>query len=164
MMRRLAFLVSVLVVLLGVAALAARPTATAQDLPDPDLSKYQRAEAQKAGMLTDAAAELLAAGLIPSYPPQPAVIALQHLRIAPGGRIVTPAEDPTLVLLYLERGTLTVRNTVPAVVTRGAALATPGAQAQEAIPAETEFTMRAGDSSVSPPGSGGSCGTTGPRR
>ena len=48
-----------------------------------------------------------------------------------------------------------MRNTVDATVTRGAALATPGAQAQEAIPAETEFTMGAGDSSLSPAGTGG---------
>ena len=48
-----------------------------------------------------------------------------------------------------------MRNTVPAVVTRGAALATPGALTQEAIPAETEFTMSAGDSTLSPAGSGG---------
>jgi hypothetical protein len=60
-----------------------------------------------------------------------------------------------VVLLYVERGTLTVRNTVATTVTRGTALATPGAQAQEAIPAGTEFTMMAGDSSLSPAGSGG---------
>jgi hypothetical protein len=46
-------------------------------------------------------------------------------------------------VLYVGRGTLTVRNTVATTVTRGMALATPGAQAQEAIPAETEFTMTA---------------------
>src|SRR4051794_5675927 len=70
-------------------------------------------------------------------------------------RIVVPADDPKVVLFYVESGTLTVRSTVPAVVTRGADLATPGAQAQEAIPAETEFTMRAGDATLSPAGSGG---------
>ncbi|MDQ3640047.1 MAG: hypothetical protein M3450_00935, partial [Actinomycetota bacterium] len=59
------------------------------------------------------------------------------------------------VLLYVERGTLTVRNSVAASVTRGAALATPGAEAQEAIPAETEFTMTAGDAFLSPAGTGG---------
>jgi hypothetical protein len=58
-------------------------------------------------------------------------------------------------LIYVERGTLTVRHTVPTELTRGAALATPGTQAQEAIPAETEFTMSAGDANLSPAGSGG---------
>jgi hypothetical protein len=102
-----------------------------------------------------ATAELLAAGAIPAAPPQPAALALQRVRLAPGSRIVTPAGDPRVTLVYVERGTLTVRNTVDATVTRGAALATPGAQAQEAIPAETEFTMGAGDSSLSPAGTGG---------
>jgi hypothetical protein len=102
-----------------------------------------------------ATAELLGFGVIPALPSQPAALALQRVQIAPGGSIVTPADDPRVVLLYVERGTLTVRNTVATTVTRGTALATPGAQAQEAIPAGTEFTMTAGDSSLSPAGSGG---------
>jgi len=109
----------------------------------------------KAGTVEGATAELLAVGQLPSSLPQPAGIGLQRVRIDPGGSIVVPADDPKVVLFYVESGTLTVRSTVPAVVTRGAALATPGTQAQEEIPAETEFTMRAGDSSLSPAGSGG---------
>jgi hypothetical protein len=141
-------LVAVLLVLLGVAALGASRSATARD----EIPIYS---AMKAGELTDATAELLAVGLLPASLSQPAAIALQRVRIAPGGSIAVPADDPKVVLFYVERGTLTVRNTVPAVVTRGAALATPGAETQEAIPAETEFTMSAGDSSLSPAGSGG---------
>ena len=136
-------LVAVLFVLLDVAALGASRSATAQDY-------YV-----KAGTLEDATAELLAVGMLPASLPQPAAIALQRVRIAPGGSIVVPADDPKVVLFYVERGTLTVRNTVDAVFTRGATRATPGAQTQEAIPAETEFTMRAGDATLSPAGSGG---------
>jgi hypothetical protein len=77
------------------------------------------------------------------------------VRIAPRGRIEVPVDDPKLVLFYVERGTLNVRNTVDAVVTRGATLATPGAQTQEAISAETEFWMSAGDATLSSAGSGG---------
>ena len=55
----------------------------------------------------------------------------------------------------MERGTLTVRNTVATQLTRGAVMATPGAEAQEAIPAETAFTMSVGDANLSPAGSGG---------
>jgi len=109
----------------------------------------------KAGTVEGATAELLAVGQLPSSLPQPAGIGLQRVRIDPGGRIVVPADDPKVVLFYVESGTLTVRSTVPTVVTRGAALATPGTQAQEEIPAETEFTMSPGDSSLSPAGSGG---------
>ena len=70
-------------------------------------------------------------------------------------RLRTPGDDPRVTLIYVKRGTLTVSNTVPTVVTLGTALATPGAQAQDAIPAETEFTMSAGDANLSPGGSGG---------
>jgi redox-sensitive bicupin YhaK (pirin superfamily) len=144
--RRLMSLVAVLVVLIGVAALGASRSATARD---------EIPEAFKAGELADATAELLAVGLLPSSLPQPAAIALQRVRIAPRGRIEVPVDDPKLVLFYVERGTLTVRNTVDAVVTRGATLATPGAQTQEAISAETEFIMSAGDATLSSAGSGG---------
>jgi hypothetical protein len=48
----------------------------------------------------------------------------------------------------VEQGTLTVRNTVPAVVTRAS-------QDQETLPADTAFTMGPGDSTVSGPRSGG---------
>ena len=48
-----------------------------------------------------ATAELLAAGAIPAAPPQPAALALQRVRLAPGSRIVTPAGDPRVVLLYV---------------------------------------------------------------
>jgi hypothetical protein len=144
-MRRLASLIAVLVVLLGTVVLVARPAVTAQEV----------AESMKAGTLQGATAELLAVGPLPSSLPQPAGIGLQRVRIDPGGRSVVPADDPKVVLFYVESGTLTVRSTVPAVVTRGAALATPGRQAQEEIPAATAFTMRAGDSSLSPAGSGG---------
>ena len=146
-MRRLLSLVAVLsVVLLGVVVLDASRSATAQR---PDY------EAQGESVFTNATAELLAVGTLPSALPQPAELALQRVVIAPGGHIDTPGDDPRVVLLYVERGTLTVRTTVATVVTRGAALATPGAQAQEAIPAETEFTMSAGDATLSPGGSGG---------
>lgn len=63
-------------------------------------------------------------------------------------------------MLSVEQGTLTVRNSVATTVTRGMLLATPGAQAAEPVPAGTEFTMTAGDSSLSPAGSGASCAMT----
>jgi hypothetical protein len=102
-----------------------------------------------------ATGELLAAGVIPAALPPAAAMALQRVRLAPGASIVTPADDPRIILLYVEQGTLTVQNTVATTVTRGSLLATPGAQAEETMPADTAFTMMAGDSSLSPAGSGG---------
>ena len=153
-MRRLMSLGVVLVLLSGVVALgatfAARAGSETSDRGHP-IPNHGEGES----VFTNATPELLAAGLLPSAPPQPAALALQRVHIAPGGRTVTPSGDPRVVLVYVESGTLTVRNTVPATVTRGAALATPGAQTQDAIAAETEFTMSAGDSFLSPAGSGG---------
>lgn len=60
-----------------------------------------------------------------------------------------------MTLISVESGTLTVRNTVETVVTRETPVATQGADAQEVIPAETEFTMTAGDATLSPGNSGG---------
>jgi hypothetical protein len=105
---------------------------------------YIREEAEGESVFgLGASAELLGIGVIPDTPAQPAALTLERVTIAPGAHIVTPADDPRVVLVYVEGGILTVRNTVATTVTRGMALATPGAQAQEAIPAETEFTMTA---------------------
>jgi hypothetical protein len=172
MHRRLS--VGVMLVLLsGVLALGANVAAAAQSEPPPDpqdicvqfpeiclddvayLPIEEEAAKGESVFGDGATGELLAIGVVPAASPQSAALAMQRVRIAPGGRIVTPADDPRVVLLYVESGTLTVRNTVATTVTRGVALATPGAQSQEAVPAETEFTMTAGDSSLSPAGSGG---------
>ena len=152
-MRNLMSLGVVLVLLSGVVALGATFGARAQsDVVERGHPIPNQGEGES--VFTNATPELLAADLIPSSSP-PAALALQRVHIAPGGRTVTPSGDPRVVLVYVERGTLTVTDTLAATVTRGAALATPGAAAQEAIPAETEFTMRAGDSFFSPAGSGG---------
>ena len=153
-LRRFLFLAVVLVLLSGVVVLGTTVATMAQSdtfpsgHPIPDQGEGE-------SVFTGATPELLAAGLLPAAPPQPGALALQRLTLAPGGTAITPAGDPRVVLLYVERGTLTVSNSVVASVTRGAALATPGAEVQEAIPAETAFTMRAGDAFLSPAGSGG---------
>jgi hypothetical protein len=144
-MRRFLPLVSVVVIaLIGVVAFGAQSSAGAQDAT-PVI------EAMAEGVTV----EELAVGSVPSYPLLPADIALYRVQIAPGGRIVTPPDDAGLGLVYVESGTLVARRTVAAVVTRGAAMATPGAQAQEEIPANTEVTLRAGDFYLAPPMSGG---------
>jgi hypothetical protein len=144
-MRRFVPLGAVIIVLLlGLVARDARPDAGAQE-----------ATPATAAMEEGITAELLATGPVPAYPPLPAEIALYRLRIAPGGRIVTPGDDLALGLVAVESGTVVIRRTVAGVVTRGAVLATPGAQADEAVPANTEITLGPGDFYVAPPGSGG---------
>jgi hypothetical protein len=137
MLRRFVPVGVILLLLSGMVALAVR-SAAAQDV------YYKQGESA----FTDATPIDLGSGLIPAYPALPAAIGLQRVVIAPGGHIATPGDDPRLVFFTVERGTLTVRNTVPAVVTRAS-------QNQETMPADTEFTMGPGDSTVSPPRSGG---------
>ncbi len=145
MKRCLMPLVAVIsVVLLGVVALASTNSATAEEVA-------LRGES----VFTDATSEVLAVGTVPAFPSSPAELALQRVRIAPGGHIDTPGDDQRVTLIYIERGTLTVRNTVDTMVTRGAAMGTPGAEAQDTIAAETEFTMTAGDANLSPASTGG---------
>jgi hypothetical protein len=75
-------------------------------------------------------------------------MALQRVTIAPGGHVDTPSGDWRVVLVLVERGTLTVREVLPVVVTRAT-------QEQESMPAGAEFTLQVGDSYLSPSGSGG---------
>jgi hypothetical protein len=100
-------------------------------------------------VFTDATPTLLADGAVAAWPMDAAGIALQRVHIAPGGHIDTPEDDPRLVLLTLEQGTITISNTVPATVTRQNG-------EQETVPAQTEYTMTVGDAYLSPAGSGGS--------
>ena len=92
--------------------------------------------------------EVVTYGPVPAYPPEPAEIALLRLVFEPGGRLLVPKDDPGMAIHYVEIGTMTIRFSTPVVVTRGA-------QDQEQVPAETEFTLEAGDSFTAPPPSGG---------
>jgi hypothetical protein len=134
------FGVVVLVLLLGLAVLGAGFPARAQE-------PY---EAMKAGesVFAGATPTDLGSGAVPAYPALPAAIGLQRVAIAPGGRVETPGDDPRLVFFVVERGTLTVRSTAPAVVVRASG-------ARETVPADTDFAMGPGDSTVSGPRSGG---------
>src|SRR5215212_5390281 len=142
-MHRLLVLFSVVAVaLIVLAALGAH--AGAQEAPPVTEVVFDRVDA-----------EVLASGRIPAYPSEPAGMVLLHLRFEPEGRVLIPADDPGLDLVYVEAGAVTIHINVPVVAMRGAGLATPQAQAQEEFAADTEFTLRAGDSFVAPALSGG---------
>jgi hypothetical protein len=106
--------------------------------------------------------EPLAFGSVPVLPPAPASFQLVRVRMQPGGHISVPADDPGLVLIWVESGTLTTTNTTPVSVLRGALLATPEAQPFEDIPAGAEVTLGPGDSFIGPPHSGGESRNDGP--
>jgi hypothetical protein len=132
-MRRLVSLASVVVLL----AFAAGPEVVAQEATPVTEPVFEGVEL-----------ELVTFGPVPAYPPEPAEIALLRLRFEPGGRLLVPADDPGMAIHYVEVGTMSFRFSAPVVVTRGA-------QDQEQIPADTEFTLEAGDAFTAPPPSGG---------
>ena len=101
--------------------------------------------------------EPLGVGTAAELPAAPARVVLARVHLDPGGSFPLGA-DPSLVLLYVESGALTLRVDAPLQVVRAgsrAALATPGAAESaplvpEEVPAGTEATLMAGDSTVPP--------------
>jgi hypothetical protein len=162
-MRQLLLRVSIVAVtLIGLAAVGGSPATGAQEgTPVIELVTEGTPVVLFEGTpVTDVVAEgltveTLSVGPVPAYPPEPAEFVLFRARFAPGGWALAPATDPAMGLVYVEAGTVTIRFTAAVVVVRGTALATPGAQAQEQVPAGTEFTLGAGDSFLGPPMAGG---------
>ena len=101
--------------------------------------------------------EPLGFGTAAELPTAPASVVLARVHFEPGGRFPLGA-DPSLVLLYVESGALTLRVDAPLQVVRAGAravLATPGAAeaaplVPEEVPAGTEAALLAGDSTVPP--------------
>lgn len=86
------------------------------------------------------AAPLLSAG---------AMIELVRFTFAPGAVVALPEESPSLALVYVESGVLSVRVGAPVTLTRGAAGGSLGEP--EPVPAGTAFMADADDFFVSPP-------------
>jgi hypothetical protein len=133
-MHRLAFLISLAVVLSSMVVSGSRLTADAQEATP---------EGQ---MLAEGVSVLLLAGAPGmSLPSSPATVLLTRYEIEPGASQVSDASDPGLALIYQESGTGTIRLEAPVTVTRGAT------GAQEEVPANTDFSLAPGDSFAWPP-------------
>jgi quercetin dioxygenase-like cupin family protein len=91
----------------------------------------------------------LAVGSATPLLPEGAIIELARFTFAPGAVVVLPEASPSLALVYVESGVLSVRINAPLTLTRAAAGGTP--EEPEAIPAGTAFTADAGDFFVGPP-------------
>ena len=124
--------------------------------------------AGEVGAPTGVRFEPLGFGTAAKLPTAPASVVLARVHFEPGGSFPL-GQDPSLVLLYVEAGTLTLRADAPLQVVRAAAraaLATPGAAAAPLIPEEvaagTEATLGAGDSTVPPLGAPGAVRNAGP--
>ncbi len=95
--------------------------------------------------------------------PSPGGLVLVRIALEPGAVLPSDPNDPTVGLVLVEAGELTVRLGAQFVVTR-AGTSTPAATAEaggafaalgEVVPAGTEATLRVGDVALFPPNAGG---------
>jgi len=138
--RRSLVLLGVVLTLLGSLGSAAAQDATP-------------AAEQAAGTPDAATFRALAAGSIEVLAPSTANLVLGRISLAPGATLPFDPADPSAILIYMATGELTFRVDVPMTVARGAASATP--TPPEAVAADTEFTLRDGDSALFPGAMGG---------
>jgi quercetin dioxygenase-like cupin family protein len=130
---------ALLVVLLTL--LGSLGTATAQEATP--------AAEQGAGTAEPATFRALAAGLIEVLEPSTANVVLGRISVAPGASIPFDPDDPSALLVYIANGELTFRVDVPMTVARGGAAAGTPTPPEE-VAADTEFTLREGDSALFP--------------
>jgi hypothetical protein len=103
---------------------------------------------QAAGTPEPATFRAVAAGLIEVLAPSTANVVLGRISLAPGASIPFDETDPSAIMVYMVTGELIVRVDVPMTVARGARAGTP--TPPEDVAADTEFTLRNGDSALFP--------------
>lgn len=131
-MRRFAVLVSlVTVMLLGVFALHAQPVVVAQE-GTPTTEGFEFAP----GVL----------GYALAYAEGEAEPSIYRLTLAPAATLSGGDADPSITLVLVEAGSLTVTIDAPVAITRGRDSGTP-----EIVETGTEFTAESGDYLVIPP-------------
>jgi hypothetical protein len=104
---------------------------------------------QAAGTPEPVTFRAVAAGLIEVLAPSTANVVLGRISLPPGASIPFDPTDPSAILVYMATGELTFRVDVPMSVARGAGgggTPTP----PEDVAADTEFTLREGDSALFP--------------
>ena len=101
-----------------------------------------------AGTPEPATFRAVAAGSIEVLAPSTANVVLGRISLAPGASIPFDPMDPSAILVYMATGEMTFRVDVPMTVARGAGSGTP--TPPEAVAADTEFTLRDGDSALFP--------------
>jgi quercetin dioxygenase-like cupin family protein len=103
---------------------------------------------QAAGTPEPVTFRAVAAGSIEVLAPSTANLVLGRISLAPGASIPFDPTDPSAILMYVASGELTFRVGVPMTVARGGGGGTP--TPPEEIAADTEFTLRDGDSALFP--------------
>jgi quercetin dioxygenase-like cupin family protein len=123
------------------------PSTSAQDATPPS--------DQQAGAPEGVTFVTLASGTIDVLSPGTANIAFGRVRIAPGATVPFDPTDPSVDLVFIGSGTLTLQIDAPMSVARAAQSGTPAPSEPEDIAAGTEFTMNEGDSALFPPNASG---------
>lgn len=129
--------------LVAIVPLLLAPVTVAQDATP--------AAGQAAGTPVPVRTRALASGFVEVLAPGTGTIALGRITLAPGGSLPFNPLDTPAILVYMTGGELTVRVTAPMKVARGGTAGTPVPAQPEAVEANTEFTMREGDSVLFPP-------------
>ncbi len=129
-------------------------TGVVRDLPPSVQAQEATPAAEQAAATPDAATfRAVAAGFIEVLAPSTANVVLGRIALDPGVSIPFDPEDPSAILVYVASGELTFRVDVPMSVARGAGAGTP--TPPEEVAADTEFTLRNGDSALFPGTMGG---------
>lgn len=146
---RLGFIVALLITL-GVA------TGVVQDLnPSARAQDATPAAGQQTGAPEGVSIATLASGSIDVFEPGTFNLALGRIRLAPGAAVLFDPTDPSVDLVYMTGGALTFRMDAPMTVARTVGSGTPVPSEPEEIAANTEFTLRDGDSALFPPATAG---------
>jgi len=93
----------------------------------------------------------VASGSIEVLAPGTANLSLGRISLAPGASVPFDPNDPSAVLVYAASGELTFTVDAPMTVARRVEPGTPAPSEPEAVEANTEFTLRDGDSALFPP-------------
>jgi quercetin dioxygenase-like cupin family protein len=145
MMRRIGFPLAtamIVVLLLGMAAIVPRSGTLAQEASPP---------ADDQGGLPGLTFEPLAGALVEALPPGPVLFSMSRVTVDPGAMLPIPADDPSVGLIRVESGVLTVRIEAPAQVIR----ANDATMAGEEVAAGEAFTLAEGDSTLLPANAAG---------
>jgi len=148
-MRRLSLLVVLMLMLVGAVAVNGVSRTSAQDEGTPTDGSFTE-EGVSFEPLAFGETESVGLGLV-------------RITLDPGAGFPSEADDPSLALVYMEAGTLTITLEGPITVTRAGAfdvfLASPEAEdaepPTEEIPAGQEFQLMAGDSALFPANTAG---------
>lgn len=144
-MRRITVFLLSVVMVLGTILLGGRPIAMAQEATP---------QGEEEG-LEGISLEFLGGGETETLPSAPVSVILVRVGLAPGAAFPADANDPSIAVITVEAGVVTMNVEAPMTVLHLPANAEPGPEDFEQYAAGQEFTMEVGDSTLFPANVGG---------